>query len=49
MKDEVRQQYITRIAAFAKRLKPDGLRMLYRLAASLLRTQKMNEGREGKE
>lgn len=43
MKEEVRQQYLSRIAAFAKQLKPDGLRLLYRLTASLLRTQKLKE------
>lgn len=48
MKEEVRQQYLSRIAAFAKQLKPDGLRLLYRLAASLLRTQKLKEGGRGK-
>lgn len=48
MKEEVRQQYLSRIAAFAKQLKPDGLRLLYRLTASLLRTQKLKERGKGK-
>ena len=48
MKEEVRQQYLSRIAAFAKQLKPDGLRLVYRITGSILGTQKIKEKGEGK-